>query len=955
MENTSHIDVKVSTFRNKIERLQIQLNTADEFVQIFPNPEHLKEIRSAKQFFSKNVQKVDFGSIDDFTTDCESMLKKTAASLKNIVVHCVGHAHIDMNWTWSYDETVAVIEDTFATMLKLMDRFPEFTFSQSQASVYEIIEKYNPNMLKQIQKRVKQGRWEVSSSTWVEADKNLSSGESQVRHILYTKRYFNKLFGLEYDQIALDFEPDTFGHPLTVPSILASGGVKYYYHCRGFYGPKLYRWQSPDGSTIIGYYEKDSWYIKTGAAITTENIGKFTINTIRETGLKDVLYVYGVGDHGGGPTVRDITNIYKTSSLPVFPTIKFSTYGEFFRNIEPYSKHFPVVKSEHNCTFTGCYTSQSEIKRAQRHGEKHLIEAETLQAIADKLSGEKNVRQKQITHAWKKHLFSQFHDILPGSGIKETREYTMGEFQKIIAITGSAKKSSLSTIGSLVNTADILKKARIAEKTICDRALGAGGGFGHDEKGISTSCCEDYDYRILIVYNPTPFPRSEIAEAILWDIEGKGEIAVRDCSGKDVESQVIQQTTSYWTHQYKKILFKASDIPPLGYKTFVAFQNPEKTPDTFEEWQTKKEYPAEFIFQNDILKIELDTISGAIKKINFKKNKKPFFSGCPGIGQFRIIDEASLSKGGMSAWLVGSYARIESLSGVEFKNILHIKGPLRNGFTWTAKIRNSQIRTIIYLDKGSSTIQMNIKCDWLETGSKETFVPQLNMLVPIPFKQLQRTFEIPFGSIARDTMNLDLPALRWVDVSGTDEGSKEKAGLTLTTDSKYGFRCGKDSVAISLLRSSHDPDPYPELGEHKFKIGLTPHEGSRNTSDCFRTANCFEHPLIVFQSSTHEGKMPLENSFAHLLDKNVVLSAFKQAEDGNSIIMRLLEVEGKDTQAKIQLGQSLFKEDIRVTPVDIMERKTGESKTYKNNSITCKIKAYGFVSLLIEPAKKQKE
>jgi alpha-mannosidase len=156
-----------------------------------------------------------------------------------------------MNWMWRFDETVAATLDTFRTMLNLMEEYPEFKFSQSQASVYKIVEEFDPDMLEEIKKRIKEGRWEVTASTWVESDKNMPNGESLVRHILYTKRYLSELLGVDPGTLNIDFEPDTFGHNLNVPEILARGGVKYYYHCRGYDGHDIYRWKSPSGSSVI--------------------------------------------------------------------------------------------------------------------------------------------------------------------------------------------------------------------------------------------------------------------------------------------------------------------------------------------------------------------------------------------------------------------------------------------------------------------------------------------------------------------------------------------------------------------------------------------------------------------------------------------------------------------------------------------------------------------------------
>ena len=190
----------------------------------------------------------------------EHELQSYGAEAKQYTLICVGHAHIDMDWQWSYEETVATTIDTFQTMLNLMREFPDFIFLQSQASVYEMIEKYAPDMLDEIRHNVAEGRWEVIAGTWVEHDKNMSGTEAMVRQLLYTRRYLSKLLNIDPLSLDIDFEPDTFGHSAHVPEILSRGGVKYYYHCRGDEYKRLFRWRAPSGAEVLACCEPN-WYL----------------------------------------------------------------------------------------------------------------------------------------------------------------------------------------------------------------------------------------------------------------------------------------------------------------------------------------------------------------------------------------------------------------------------------------------------------------------------------------------------------------------------------------------------------------------------------------------------------------------------------------------------------------------------------------------------------------------
>ncbi|MCE5199643.1 MAG: glycoside hydrolase family 38 C-terminal domain-containing protein [Armatimonadota bacterium] len=943
-----------------INRLKLQLRFAEAILEMYPDSECSAEVKSAKDIIRTREAGLSADTIESFVSECEGMLRKTSALAKTITVHCVAHAHIDMNWQWAFDETVAVTQDTFSTMLKLMDRYPDFTFSQSQASVYKIIEKYNPQMLEQIKRRVQEGRWEVSSSTWVEGDKNMASGESQIRQVFYTKRYFKELFDLDYDDIRLDFEPDTFGHSINVPAILSRVGVKNYYHCRAFNGPKLYRWISPDGSSIICYHEKSDWY---NYGISSESVLNSVLTELRETGVRDVLRVYGVGDHGGGPTVRDIQSILKISDWPVFPTIKFSTYSEYFSGVEASGVELPEDKSEHNYVFTGCYTSQSEIKKANRQGEKNLAEAEAFSCIADRISSNFSYPSVNIAEAWEKLLFSQFHDILPGSGVRETREYSMGKYQEIIAATSSAKKSALSAITDSIDTSTLPEIAGIKSSDCHDWALGAGVGFWQELKGMSCSSIDDSPCRIFTVFNPSPFERSEIVETVLWDMKGEGRITVKDKDNNHIEHQVIEYNATYCGHAFQTILFEAENIPPLGYKCFIVYKDQSKAADCITPWQARIEEPFNGILENEFLRAELDVVSGAVKSLVIKDGDIELVPEGQATGLFRIIDEVSRFGGGMSAWLIGTHSYAEPVTGVGFNSYIitpdqsagleqssfrTVNGPLRNGIVWTASVRSSKLIVGIYLEKGSKNLRIDCKCDWLDEDHTNRSVPQLNITFPVAIKDSRRVFEVPFGVVERSVDNADVPTLRWADISGTSKNTGEKVGLTVATDCKYGFRGSESELSVSLIRSSYDPDPHPEFGEHRFSITAIPHKGNCDFGSAFKESIAFDQPLQVFQTTAHDGHLPLSSSFIEIKNTNLVLSAMKKQDDGNGIILRLYEIEGKSTEAEIKVSPFLLGEEVVATEVDAMERRMGRPVASESGIVRHHVPAYGIVTLLIE-------
>ncbi len=343
----------------------------------------------------------------------EKILEPFRKEAKRFTVHLIGHAHIDMNWLWTYEDTVNTCLRDFDTVTKLMEKYPDLTFSQSQAHIYRIVEEHNPSLFEKVKEKVKEGRWDITASSWVECDLNMADGESILRHIIYSNRYISDRFWVRPE---IFWSPDTFGHPETTPSILASAGIKYYYFMRCGKGMPLFRWKSRDGNEVIAF---NSVYNNT---IRPETIMPLFIDYYHRYNLPDFLFVYGVGDHGGGPAEADIRRKKKMEEKPAFPALKFSTTHRYFRALEKHRNKLPVVSDELNTIFEGCYTTHSDIKKANREGESLLLSMETLSAIKQMKDGE--IPEEAIEKLWQKVLFNQFHDIIDGSAIHSSYEYS---------------------------------------------------------------------------------------------------------------------------------------------------------------------------------------------------------------------------------------------------------------------------------------------------------------------------------------------------------------------------------------------------------------------------------------------------------------------------------------------------------------------------------------------------
>lgn len=890
----------------------------------------------------------------------EEILSPIGKAAKKYTIHCVGHAHIDMNWMWSWPETVALTNDTFITVLKLMEEFPDFCFTQSQGSVYEIVREHNPELFEKIKQRVAEGRWEIAAAQWVEGDKNLASGESIARHLLYTRRYMKEHFDLEPEDIPLDWEPDTFGHAHSIATIVSRGAVTRYYMCRGGQDdkPPVFWWQGPDGSRILVNLER-TWY--------NDHIGPHNIKGLlsfhEKSGLKDWMLVYGVGDHGGGPTRRDLKMCREMDSWPIFPNLRFSTANKYYEILEAHGEQLPVLDRELNFEFTGCYTSQSRIKKANRLGENAVEQAESAAALAYLALGRSYPGDK-LRQAWIDTIFGHFHDILPGSGVAATREYYSGLFQKTAATTGMITTQSLRALAATVDTS-------FASDACCvpQHAFTAGVGRGTYFGGISSAGDADAPCRSFVVFNPTAWDRDEVVQFSVWD-SGAGDIqtkrfVVRTPDNREIPAQRLGRG-DYWGHKYVDLSVPVS-VAAMGYSTFAvqesgtAVEASEATVgyDAFVEQETdggvrskKKErlicasYVGDWAMENDFLAVEFDSTTGGIIKLVDKTTGRNLVSSDTPAGLLEYILE---QPGNMSAWVLREpEKRIYPLEVHSFKPKMN--GPHAASFEAGFKLNDSTISVEYILKAGQPQLEIAIKTNWLERGGPDIGTPTLRMQFPLALTDARGRYEIPFGSIERDlNAGQEVPALRWADITGKLSGSNATAGCALLNDCKYGYSLDGSTLRVTLIRSSYDPDPLPEMGEHEMRLALVPHGKKLRTDELIRLGSGFNLPLLTISTDIHRGDLPaISGDVVTSKPPNVLVTAIKKAEDEDAVIVRLLETAGKDTTVNIMLDARFMGKVAETVEVDLIERPIAESTARAvNGGISVKVPAAGIASVKV--------
>lgn len=381
-------------------------------------------------------------------------------------VVCIGHTHIDIAWLWTIDQTREKAQRSFGTVASLMKQYPEYKFMSSQAVLYKMVKRDNPPLYEEIKRLVKEGRWEVEGSMWVEADCNLPSGESLIRQVVKGKRFFKDEFGVETKILWL---PDVFGYSAALPQILKKCGVDYFVTSKISWNDRnkmpydVFRWKGIDGSEVFTTFLTAQTMSKNGEApnVTTYvALGEPSYlagswNRFQQKGNTDeVCITYGYGDGGGGPTKQHIESIKRmTYGIPNCPTAKFDTATNYVSRLcerNKTDKYLPTWSGELYLEFhRGTYTSQAKNKRNNRKIEYALLNAEYLSVLACELRGRTYPKDK-LDEIWETTLTNQFHDIIPGSSIKPVYERTDREYKEMFEGLSAIAKDALSEICSSV-------------------------------------------------------------------------------------------------------------------------------------------------------------------------------------------------------------------------------------------------------------------------------------------------------------------------------------------------------------------------------------------------------------------------------------------------------------------------------------------------------------------------
>jgi len=887
-----------------------EILAAQPVVAAFPDgrAEHEAILDAAVKSVDLNaLDRGDQAAFDESLRKAQNKLQALTPWLKQFTIRADGNSHIDMAWLWPWTETVEVVRNTFRSALDLMREYPDFKFTMSSARTYSWMEEKYPDLFKEIKERVKEGRWEIVGGMWVEPDLNMPGGESLVRQILVGKRYFQQKFGVD---VKIGWNPDSFGYNWQLPQIYKKSGIDTFVtqklmwaHEFTMFPHKLFWWEAPDGSRLLTYFPHDY-----AMGIDPVQLGKDvsvwvpSLYGTKPPANADMMHLYGVGDHGGGPTrtMLDTATRWMEPDV-VFPNLQLSTAKAFFTELEPKlaSMNVPVWRDELYFEYhRGVFTTQAETKRRIRKTEELLLNAEKFSAISTRFG--KAYPSDDFDRGWKDLLFDDFHDIFPGSGI---------------AVNYLDAKRNLEDVG------------RVGEK-ILDASL---------EEIVANVNLKGSGVPV-VVFNSLAWPREEVIETEVRLPEEASSVEVVSASGKPVGSQVLSADRRA---RRVRLLLKAS-VPGLGYSTYYvrAIAKAESTPALV---QGRAD-----ILENEFVRLKVDGKTGCMTSLFDKRGNRESLapsetdSGGPKDAICGNLLQAFRDKPKQwDAWNIDADFEKEHWELDKADEVALVEnGPVRAILRVKNHFQNSTFVRDIIVTAGSPRVDVRMTADWHEKHIL------LKVAMPLSAHNKMATFEIPYGSIERPTTRntraeqgkFEVPALHWADLSDGNHG------LSLLNDCKYGYDAKGNVLRLSLLRSPEWPDPHADEGRHEFTYSLYAHGGNWKDALTVRHGYELNYPLLARQTERHTGILPEQHSFAELKAENVVLSAVKKAEDDDATIYRFYEWAGKESDIELWPAaavESAVETDLMERPLQPLEMKQGgvivHTKPYEIKTVRVKL------------------
>jgi len=741
-------------------------------------------------------------------------------------IHLIGNAHLDAVWLWRWQEGYSEVLATFRSALDRIKEFDDFIFTCAGAIYYQWVEETDPDMFKEIQERVKEGKWIIVGGQMLQPDCNMPSGESFARHALYAQNYYKEKFGIT---ATVGYNVDSFGHTAMLPQILKNSGLDYYVFMRPDkneislpFEDCCFIWTSPDGTAMPTFRIIESYLTRGFGEAERKAVEHKKLS--EDLGDKPLMCFYGVGNHGGGPTIENILTLKKMQQGKNGEDFVFSSPNQFFEELD--KSDLLKYKGDLFHHASGCYSAVMNVKSLNRISESHLMNAEKAGVMAV-LTGVKE-NAENLKDAWIPTLFNHFHDIAGGCCIK------------------SAIKDAEQFFGSSIYSADMAM----------NRALQAIAWNIDTSKG-----------------NPVVYDKQKF---ILWESENKGTPivvfnmnsfsvktpvklgclveSVEDNAGNKIASQSIRAEMTDGPKKYETEFI--AEIPPMGWRLYWAFEEIEIT-------ESKETEFVNGVIENEFLAVTIN--NGYIESIYDKKAERTL---C-GVIKPIVIDETDAD-----TWAHAKF-KFDNICG-EFGNARIIgfeKGDIRQELRLSYTYNNSELVLDINLYKDLPELYINSKVNWNEKHK------MLKIVFPTDFGNYTEIGTVPFGFSERVSEEKEQPMQKWVALKDKD------FGLGITTDTRSAYDVVDGAIRLTVLRSPAYADHfgqrdenmnYTDQGEQSFKIAIKPI--NNDFTELYQLSEKLLNNPSVVLGTYHKGKLGDTGSIINIDSDNINVTAFKTAE-----------------------------------------------------------------------------
>lgn len=759
-----------------------------------------------------------------------------------VQVKCVGHTHIDVAWLWRLKHTREKISRSFSTVLRLMELYPEYIFLQTQPQLYEYIKEDFPEIYEKMNEKIKKGQWEIGGGMWVEADCNLTSGESLTRQLLLGSRFMKEEFDVEPEYLWL---PDVFGYSWALPQILKKSGISTFMTTKISWNQfnrmphDTFKWKGIDGSEVLTHFittpdpwsEPGSWFYTYNGQLTPKTV-KGVWEAYSEKDMnKELLISYGYGDGGGGVNRDTLEQRRCIDKLPGLPNLKTSTATEYFRNLQE------TVKDTEQFVHTwdgelyleyhrGTYTSQAHNKRMNRKMEQLYRRVEWMTVMKALTKGNlEEAEQEKLTKGWKHILTDQFHDIIPGSSIHEVYEDSRKDYEYIESLAREVEKEFL----------------------------------------IETHKEEENSFTIWNSLN--------------WELDSLVEIP--DCKGgicKDEKGNLVKVQK-----EQDKVFVLAEKVPSMGCKVIHFEEGETETNSNIYVKGREAETPYYSLTFNNY---------GQISRLYDKENDREVLPEGERANVLQIFEDKPLDN---DAWDIDIFYQQKMREITDLKKMeVTENGSLRTVIHMEWQYMDSIISQNCILYSNSRRIDFETKADYHEHHQL------LKAAFPVDIRATYGTYDIQYGNVRRpnhwntswDLARFESVAHRWADLS------ERNYGVSILNDCKYGHDIKENVIRITLLKAATHPDHLQDQGEHVFTYSLLPHKGDFVEGKTVLEASLLNAPMEAAAGVADK----VSDQFVSFDNDQIELDAVKKSEDGKYVVIRFHEFAGSRQKVEMKTG-----------------------------------------------------